>query len=643
MHLKKLEISNFGPYAGKHVIDFDTQGERNVILIGGNNGSGKTSLFNALKIALFGSHAYGYATNANTYIMMLKRMLNNNQSQNEVQEYCLSVTYEVVERRTRNVYEIHRSWDVENNLEEHVQVTQNDVSLSPGEKETFFQELKTIISPNLIDSIMFDGEQVASLVDKNHFSEHLKHVFNDCFNFSIFNNFNNDLWKYLEKYQEQQSMTNDELNLLKNKQDVKTTKKQISFLSQKISALEKEIKNDEIYIDNQLNKVKSLGGLTKTEIEKTKQSINESEQRRKDVFQSVKNFLDNYYVFAINSKLLKETITQMKKELPYSLANQLRKLENDNETMTSEMNQFMQKYSAHSSEVIHKEASANTIDELEALYNNSANEERLKDHYRSFCNITEESTKHYDKRKALLLSTENKEIIQLTEEISQRSEDVSHKREELDSLQNEKDELMVELNHLKDQVEKFEKNVYNTTKKSKSFITAQNLLKINEAYIKKETERQVYLIEKLALKAFNEVTNKANYISYMNINPSTFDITLYGSDNQMYSMDYLSAGEKQIMIAAIIKSIIDLSKRRLPFVFDTPLARLDAKNRISFAKNIIQSISSQVIILSTDEEFVGSTLSSISDYISKRYLLQPYSTNETKVKTNEFFERRGAA
>ena len=54
----KLELSEFGPYAGKHVVDFEKLGEKGIFLITGKTGSGKSTLFDAISFALY-DHASG--------------------------------------------------------------------------------------------------------------------------------------------------------------------------------------------------------------------------------------------------------------------------------------------------------------------------------------------------------------------------------------------------------------------------------------------------------------------------------------------------------------------------------------------------------------------------------------------------------
>ncbi|GAA1214781.1 AAA family ATPase [Prauserella alba] len=54
MRLHRLEVSAFGPYAGREAVDFDTLGADGLFLLHGDTGAGKTTLLDAVAFALFG-------------------------------------------------------------------------------------------------------------------------------------------------------------------------------------------------------------------------------------------------------------------------------------------------------------------------------------------------------------------------------------------------------------------------------------------------------------------------------------------------------------------------------------------------------------------------------------------------------------
>jgi DNA sulfur modification protein DndD len=54
---ESLTLQNFGPYYGHHSLNLRPEGDRSIILIGGLNGGGKTTLMDALRLALYGQRA----------------------------------------------------------------------------------------------------------------------------------------------------------------------------------------------------------------------------------------------------------------------------------------------------------------------------------------------------------------------------------------------------------------------------------------------------------------------------------------------------------------------------------------------------------------------------------------------------------
>ena len=83
MKINYLILNNIGPYVGNHKFLLDTNSSKNIILIGGQNGAGKTSFLRGMKYGLFGSFALGLKTNTDLYYKEIKSSLNNKAKSNQ--------------------------------------------------------------------------------------------------------------------------------------------------------------------------------------------------------------------------------------------------------------------------------------------------------------------------------------------------------------------------------------------------------------------------------------------------------------------------------------------------------------------------------------------------------------------------------
>ena len=58
MIIRRLTLADYGPYAGEHSFELETIQNKPIILVGGRNGGGKTTLFESIPLCLYG-HQYG--------------------------------------------------------------------------------------------------------------------------------------------------------------------------------------------------------------------------------------------------------------------------------------------------------------------------------------------------------------------------------------------------------------------------------------------------------------------------------------------------------------------------------------------------------------------------------------------------------
>ncbi len=82
-----------------------------------------------------------------------------------------------------------------------------------------------------------------------------------------------------------------------------------------------------------------------------------------------------------------------------------------------------------------------------------------------------------------------------------------------------------------------------------------------------------------------------------------------------------SAGENQIFAVALISAIAEVSKAEVPLVVDTPLARLDTEHRMNVLAHLA-SQPGQVILLSATDEVAGDYLKAVESRVCCEYHIE---------------------
>ena len=80
------------------------------------------------------------------------------------------------------------------------------------------------------------------------------------------------------------------------------------------------------------------------------------------------------------------------------------------------------------------------------------------------------------------------------------------------------------------------------------------------------------------------------------------------------------------------------SKNNLPFIIDTPFARIDTEHRDNITNFFFNDLPGQLFILSTNEEISGKHLARLNDQIARVYTLEYGDDKRTRIFENEFFE-----
>lgn len=206
---------------------------------------------------------------------------------------------------------------------------------------------------------------------------------------------------------------------------------------------------------------------------------------------------------------------------------------------------------------------------------------------------------------------------------------------------------------LKKDISRFNQEL--VTLRNKVEINAQNKLKIKETekYIDtlntfleeqknkhKESLEKTILIElKTLMHKLSSEGNNSKFIEDVKVtilaSGQGMKITLLDQDDNEIRKESLSSGEKQIYISCLIKAILNESIQSLPIFIDTPLGRLDEEHRDNITKKYYPTLSEQVVLFSTNSEITPKRFRDISQYIAKSYILLNDGAN-TNLKNGYF-------
>lgn len=102
--------------------------------------------------------------------------------------------------------------------------------------------------------------------------------------------------------------------------------------------------------------------------------------------------------------------------------------------------------------------------------------------------------------------------------------------------------------------------------------------------------------------------------------------------------DTLSKGETQVFVMSLYWAMMQQCKCELPFIIDTPFARIDTDHRANIVEQFFKRLPGQLFVLSTNEEISAKHMLALHDQTSNIFLLEYGDDKCTHVLENQYFE-----
>jgi len=697
MRIDKIILKNIGPYEGTIEFDTTTDAKKNIVIIGGKNGAGKTTLFTAMRLCLYGYMSLGYKNQNSYYTRAVKRMINNSAKKNNSTSASVILNLRINNSRDFDYYELERSWNMVESLNETFKVKKNNDYLNTTATADFEKFLLNLIPPELFNLYFFDGERIADFFLEDGGNTRIKNAFLTLCGYDIFDimqrNFkrvkanakgmqSDVLNQYIairehvfqveaqskiavrnyEECQDAIANCSAELLLLEQTYENSGGISQEAY-REKIEALKEEEKKRDVW--NTLLKKWSNDVvpfiILKEQLRRVRQQISDEKDQEK-----YEHFLE-----VLNSDEIKTVISQMYNpniavELPKSLDGYIEECclnQNDKilglsfeQTvgLVSQIDELLQFENTKIKKL--KFSIKNSIKKSEQIRNELEN-----------CNI--DAVGQYMKRKTELLQEQNEllhEELMLKQAVEEQGTLLQEVQAELakvknnlenalkkESIQDISVKAIVMLDSLQDilyqkQIEQVEQNfcrIINKLMRKTQFIDDIKIdnnfnikiyrneeYKISEIARLKHDNTKEQLVQLLGSRAWECIKDVQVQARYTVLFDETMILPVELDQNT------LSNGEKQVFIMALYQSLIELSKYEVPFVIDTPFARIDTEHRENISEHFFSKLNGQIFILSTDEEINEKHVQILKDKINRTFILENTDNKKTIVSMNKYFE-----
>jgi len=651
MKFNRLVLKNIGVFYGNNDFDLSTLNKgQNVVLFGGKNGSGKTTILDSLRIVLFGAFAFGLKTDSALYLEKIEAKLNSKAKKDHQGLFQIILELEMVENFKRNQYTLNRGWTKQRNtIKESFIVLKNGQPLQEKDIELFQTKLRDETPPQLLEFCLFDGEKISQVISKETLSSYLSQTAKVMFNLDLFESLEADIETYLKQEKVYTSLSQEEQTLLEFEQEKDALVAKKEEVITELESLDKLL-DEKSSLHSELNRQFHVnGGLEKKERDTLVKKMSDIDNRRLSMMEKNRETLSSLFPFVLARDLLRSATVQMELEAKADLKNEFVK--------TVSLKAFGELLSPESSlvdneiaEIYKKITDLLSTDEIQPIHKASAVQRaEILGFYKQVSDFAPKSILDDFKQNTDLI----KEVQKIRKQIEENdaSSDLKDLLDRMHATQNEisatqfrKEQMLVLLNELTEQLslkeqqyQSLKAKVIASKKMGHVFEIANKVSEVSKLFRDMQLRKKLQQVELEAARMLQIIYRKELFVTRVKINPETFQLKIFDANQEEINIDILSAGEKQILLLSTVWAMAMCSKRRLPFVFDTLLGRLDQTHKKAILEQFIPRCGEQVIILSTDSEISPEQFSDIKSSIAHTYTIDFDTENARVNKSTNYF------
>lgn len=686
MKIKSIELNNYRLYKGKNKVFFPNGNNKNLYLILGENGFGKTTFLHSLLWCLYGRLMAdidetfrkemsngGYNTtlisNLNeicrrkidtevglTEISSIKKKGYSVETEFIKEFSCYSVSLEFTDVHIPSIpsqsLKITRTYDVilnQEDVEILIDGVRSELTSEIG-NEIFINDF--ILNKDIARFFFFDSEKIVTLAETNTIDEKRKlcSAYNEVLGVKKYEDLKRNLENMRLRFRrksddvENRNLLNELLSKQKllNETYAEQEMQSVAFNNQ-ILILKKEDEKLQIQLLREGNS-NSLEELTRQE--KLLSTVKEKDINYK---QQLKQFLE-FAPFAISGKLLLQTKMQLENDFEiiqsqndlrnqnFLLSNILAEMndlfkdislsEKNKKKLVDSFHTIIAKYQSHTSNGIPLlNINKDDFDEFASVYSNIISTyriefEHLTDDYRKNKQVLERTARN-------ISNMHNKENDGIIKHIRKKKNESERKIAEMElKIRNLYEKIGAtnrELDTVNKKIAELSKKVNLDDSDAKKDKVAEQLIDELNAFLVTLKNEKKSALETRIKTTMNKLMHKTDFIGKIDVivDNDLIDINLYSKDNIPIKKEALSKGEQQLYATSLLKSLVEESGIQFPVFIDSPLQKFDKSHANKIITEFYPTVSKQVVLFPLlHKELTESELEVMKPYVNSAYLLK---------------------
>ncbi|MBI2480683.1 MAG: DNA sulfur modification protein DndD [Planctomycetia bacterium] len=644
MILNELTLRNFCVYQGEHVFDLAPAQRRGkagpIVLFGGINGGGKTTLLDAVQLVLFGMRAKCSKRNDRAYDVFLRDSIHHGVDPSN--GAGIGLTFRYGAEGKDSMYEVTRSWsEVRGRIREKVQV-RRDGQIDGWLSENWNQSVEDLLPQGIAQLCFFDAEKVRFLADDESTSQALGGAIKSLLGLDLVERLIADV-VVLEGRIAKRAGSSDELAEVEQlEKRLGDTQTEIERLVQDRAEVENLRQAAERVLHAAEDKFAKIGGQHWEHRQDRQRRLAEVDRNIQAAEEQLVELAATELPLALVPGLLQAVaershaeqravenaiVSDLLVERDSALLNRLRELNGAGEFIDA-VQQFLDQDRQQRAQVQGSEARLRLSDGarslLQHLRTRGIEQQRIQAAV-WLEKLEANRREHEDLQRGIAATPEETSIRDVAEQLKVASKELAGSEQQIGRLDKLLDTLRGERAEVESRQAKLRRKVVDEQIAGEEYGRVANMLvrtqETMREFLRRATAAKIDRLSALVTESFTYLLRKKTLVQRVEIEPATFAITLYDSDGRAIPKQRLSEGEKQIFAVSVLWGLSRASARPLPAIIDTPMARLDAEHRQHLVTRYFPNASHQVIVLSTDTEVDQQCFYDLQPYIARAYHL----------------------